>query len=143
MLIPTLTLLAATLAPALAPQVPRVKLSASSSEPLAFDWGGKSTDGSAHTLPIVEILFRYTRPGATATAPVVVTVPTAGPIPLGLNTVPMKDALRGVPAGEWDVQVALKDSAGQMSGYSVVMESEVFINPPETPTNLRKPLVGG
>lgn len=133
-------LIAPLLLALLAAPADRVKISASSDASLSFTWHGKSVDGTAHQLPIVAALFRYTRPGAQPAEQFIVEVPMAGPIPVGDNTVAMKLAVAGVPAGEWDLQVALKDRSGQVSGYSLVTaksEVEVFASPPAAPTELR------
>lgn len=134
----TVILLLATLIPIPEPQVERVKISATSTGSFAFDWDGKSADGTSHTLPIVQIVFLYTGPGAPPEKRTVL-VATTGPIPVGQNKVPLRQAVIGIPAGDWDVQVALKDEAGQVSGFSPVTPSsqvEVFVNPPSAPQNV-------
>lgn len=142
MLLPAVTLLVATALPIATPvaqQVPRIHISPNGGNALGFNWNGKSEDGSDHQVPVYRIIIRYTNPLLPASQREVIydsltEVDNTG----ALTKIPIADALRGVPSGDWDAQLALEDVAGDRGKFSVVTDKTRFTvstSPPSAPTN--------
>lgn len=133
--LPLLATLLATLTVQETPApVPRVEIGATSRKQFRFDWDGTSTDGQPHTVPIVSVIFRYTNPDIP-TQQRWVTVDD-GVMP-GETKIPVRDALKGVPAGNWDLSVKLLDAAGQEGVYSVVTDETRLLVRRKSPSTLK------
>lgn len=102
-------------------QAARVLVGKASTKKFAFDWDGKSEGGEDHTTPISTVVFRFVDPGGTQPM-IFQTVTLPSPVIVGTTKVPVKDVLVDVPPGDWDMQVRLRDEAGQESQLSLVTD---------------------
>ncbi len=121
------------------PQVARVQVSPNSTKFLRFDWDGKDAQGTDHQVPVYRILIRYTNPILPASKQTVTIDWLTEIEPTNLPKIPLRDALAGIPAGDWDCQVALEDVAGQVSEFSEITDQTRFtnsVNPPARPQNV-------
>lgn len=133
--------LIATLLPVAAPQVARVPVSPNAvNRSIAFEWDGKSADGSAHGVAVYRVILKYTNPQLpSATQTVIIDTVNEVDGSGGTTKIPIAQALKDVPAGDWDCQVALEDVAGQRGPFSVVTDKTrftVIVNPPSAPLNV-------
>ena len=103
----------------------------------AFDWDGNHDDGSPGA-EVAQAEFQFSPPagGGQQRWVKVDHVGTAGE-----NRVPVSEALVGVPAGIYDLQVRLLDPGGQPSTYTPVLSIRVRVKNPSAPQNVR--VVGG
>ena len=109
-----------------------------STKSFAFDWSGTHEDGSAGA-EVTEAEFQYTPPPGAGQQRWV-RLPHVGVA--GENRVAVKDALLGIPAGIYDLQLRLLDPGGQASTYSLpVLQIRVRVKNPAAPTGVR--VVGG
>lgn len=131
----------ATPTPIATPQVARVVISPNdTNRSLGFEWDGMNVDGDAHDVPVLRAVIRYTNPLlAASTVEVIIDFPSEIDSSGGTTKIPMRDALRGVPKGDWDAQIALEDVAFQRGPFSAVTDKTRFtvsINPPSAPKNV-------
>lgn len=120
------------------PQIAPIDVGRDSTKSFAFDWNGTHEDGTPGA-EVVEAEFQYSPP-AGAGQQRWVRLPLAAVI--GENRVAVKDALAGIPAGIYDLQVRLLDPGGQVSTYSIpVLSVRVRVKKPSAPQNVR--VVGG
>ncbi len=114
-----------------------VEVGRDSAKSFAWDWDGNHSDGTPGA-EVAEAEFQFTPP-AGAGQQRWVRVPHTGVA--GENRVPAKDALVGIPAGVYDLQLRLLDPGGQPSTYSPVLQLRVRVKNPSAPQNVR--VVGG
>jgi hypothetical protein len=116
-----------------APQEAPIDVGKDSKLHFAWDWDGTHEDGTPGA-EVVEAWFRFTPEDGGSDR--MVKVPHVG-VP-GENRVPAPEALAGVPAGVYDLQVRLIDPGGQSSGYSTpVLVIRVRVKNPSPPANVR------
>ena len=82
-----------------------------STKSFAFDWNGNHADGSPGA-EVAEVEFQYSPPAGGGQQRWV-KLPLAAIA--GENRVTVKEALVGIPAGTYDLQVRLLDPGGQQS----------------------------
>lgn len=139
--LPILTTLEPSPAPAaIAQQVPRVQVSPNGGRFLGFDWDGKNIKGEPHDAVVQKVIITYTNPLLAASRVIVVwDSPTAIDDTGGTTKIPMLDALRGVPSGDWDCTAQLEDVTGQRGPPSTVTDKTRFTvhaDPPTAPQNV-------
>jgi len=123
----TLTLLLLT-----QPQAAPIDVGRDSTKSFAFDWSGTHADGTPGA-EVTEAEFQYSPPGGQQR---LVRLPLVAIV--GENRVSVTDALAGIPAGVYDLQVRLLDPGGQASTYSVpVLSVRVRVKNPSAPQNVR------
>ena len=115
------------------PQVAPVEVGRDSTKQFAFDWDGKDEGGLDYTVPIQEVEFQFT-PAAGQQRWVKVAIE----VQAGENRIPVKDALVGIPAGDYDLEVRLTDVAGQLSQFGQPeLAIRVRVKNPSRPANVR------
>lgn len=123
--------LVATLVATLLTQAAPIEVGPDSTKKFSLDFTGLLADG-APGAKVAEVEFQFTP--ATG-APVLVRFPLV-PI-VGSNVVAMKDALKAVPGGVYDMRARWYDQASQPSAFSdpaLVVKNTV--NPPAPPANV-------
>ncbi len=114
-----------------------IEVGIGSGKSFAFDWDGNSEDGTPHDVEIRHVRFRYMPPGTDPT-PLWINVALLAPLKIGENRIPVSAALSGIPAGEYDMEVQIEDTAGQKSAYSMpALKLRVRVKNPTSPTNVR------
>jgi hypothetical protein len=132
MMIPTVILLLFALLPQTAP----IEIGPDSTKKFSLDFTGLKADGSTGAV-VAELEFQFT---PASGAPVLVRFPLKPTI--GSNLVLMKDALKAVPGGVYDVRARWFDQASQPSAFSDPPVSvKNTVNPPGPPLNVS--VVGG
>ena len=132
MTIPTVTLLLLTLLPQTIP----IEVGPDSTKKFSLDFTGLKADGSTGAV-VEELEFQFT---PASGAPVLVRFPMMPTI--GSNLVLMKDALKAVPGGVYDVRARWYDQASQPSAFSdPPVHVNNTVNPPAPPANVS--VVGG
>lgn len=139
MLLPVVTLLIATALPIATPQVARVEVSPNGGRFLGFNWDGKDIKGGT-AAEVLRVVITYTNP-LLAGSKVVVIWDSLAPIESmgGTTKIPMKDALAGVPSGDWDCTAQLEDVTGQRGPPSTLTDKTRFTvhaDPPTAPQNV-------
>lgn len=105
---------------------PRIEVGAHVKGYYRFDWIGENVSGAPHTVAINRIVFRFTKPGGEPAHWVTID----RPVTVGEVRVTFADALRGIPRGDWDIDVKLVDAAGQHGNYSARLERKVVVLKP-------------
>lgn len=114
-----LILLLMTLMLTPSPQVARVEVGIDSEQFFRFDWDGKDSDGRPYVTPIVKVQFRYINPQDINDRHWVMVDFAVNP---GETKIPVKEALKGIRGGDWDMQAAILDSSGQISFYTDITD---------------------
>ena len=118
----------------LSPQPAPVDVGRDSDKSFAWDWDGTHEDGTPGA-EVTRVEFRFIDPANPGNAPRLVTTAHTGTV--GENRVPVRDALAGISAGIYDLQVRLLDPGGQSSDYSPVLQLRVRVKNPSAPKNVR------
>lgn len=117
------------------PQASPVEVGRDSNKQFAFDWDGKDEQGIDYTVPIQQVEFQFT-PTVVTQQPRWVKVDVE--VQAGENRIQVRDALVGVPAGDYDLEVRLIDVAGQLSQYGQPkLAIRVRVKNPSRPANVR------
>lgn len=119
-------------------QAAPIEIGPDSTKEFSLDFSGLKSDGKPGAL-VAEVEFQFT-PTATGAAPVLVRFPMV-PV-IGSNLVLMKDALKAVPGGTYDLRARWFDQAMQPSAFSdPPLRVKNTVNPPGPPLNVG--VVGG
>jgi len=119
-------------------QATPIEIGPDSTKKWSLDFTGLKADGSTGAV-VAELEFKFT-PTATGAAPTHVRMPLVPTI--GSNLVLMKDALKAVPEGVYDVRARWFDQASQPSTFSdPPVRVKNTVNPPGPPLNVG--VVGG
>ncbi len=119
----------------LLPQAAPINVAQASSGSFAFSWTGNHANGAVGAeAPTLEFHYQPILNDPTAKLRKVRVNQAAV---IGDNQVTMKLSLLGVEAGFYDLKVRLLGPAGLPSGYTDLLEIQVHVLPPQTPTGLR------
>ena len=117
-------------------QAAPIEIGPDSTKRWSLDFTGLKADGSTGAM-VAEVEFKFTTAAGVATHVRFPLVPT-----IGQNLVSMKDALKAVPGGVYDVRARWYDQGSQPSAFSSPPVSvKNTVNPPGPPLNVG--VVGG
>ncbi|HET9273706.1 MAG TPA: hypothetical protein VFO09_05515 [Methyloceanibacter sp.] len=91
-----------------------------------FDWSGRTTSGDPKLEAITSVIFRYRDP---VTKTQVAWTRVARAVVAGKTEIPFAEALQSVPDGEYELQVRLVDSFGQLGDFSPALLVRVIPAP--------------
>lgn len=114
-----------------------VEVSVNSLGKFGFDWSGNHADGSPMAKTEgVEFHYMPVPPdGSSSGGHLTIKLPFVAVI--GENVITMKDSLKGVPAGVYDLSIVLVGPGGNRSAHSAVIQVQVNVLAPEAATGLR------
>ena len=120
------------------PMPERIEVGTHMQKSFAFEWDGRSADGTnPHPAPVRDIIFRYREPNDGPRHFVTITMDVPPNVTI---KVPFSDALKGVPAGPRDLDIRLLDADGLLGNYSapdLFLDVEVVKSGPTGASNLR------